>query len=207
MADTSTPPLSLHLTNYIVILILVLGFAWLWRDSQIRDQKTMALLEAAKATQSTSDKQANTQQQLALEQAEAQNKSLQRQLAEARTTEEQIALINRAAGDNVVQAPDHQAQNPSVEAPPVAATLSPEQVKTLAVDATTCKQAINQVSADKQVIEAKDNQIAARDSTIKAQDAEVKKARGNRMERVMKALKYVGIGVAVGSILAKAGVL
>lgn len=129
-------------------------------------------------------------------------------MASAKTTLQQIALINKQAGTNLQPAPPtattpppgpNPSQQPLPDAPKPAATLSAEDIEKLAQQSVKYQEAENQVGADQIELQGKDQQIAARDKTIDSQNAEITALKGgSHLKRFLKAAKYVAIGVAVG---------
>lgn len=204
MADTTTAtPNKIHWILYPVLAAVVLLPVWLWHDTQVRDAALIQTVASAKATQATVDKQANADISQANQDLQKQNADLQASLQKARTTAQQVALINQQAGTHLQVQPvtpsaDHQADNPSQLTQPVV-TASPEDVQAIAKQTIDFKEAQNQVATDPLVIAAKDQQIEARDTTIKDQGQEITALKGgSHWKRFWTATKHVAIGVAIG---------
>ncbi len=210
MADTTTATSNkIHWILYPVLAAVVLLLVWLWHDTQVRDAALIQTVASAKATQATVDKQANADISQANQDLQKQNADLQASLQKAKTTAQQVALINQQAGTHLQVQPvapsaDHQADNPSQSTPlfglmqPVM-TFSPEDVQSIAKQTIDFKEAQNQGATDQLVIAAKDQQIEARDTTIKDQGQEITALKGgSHWKRFWTATKHVAIGVAIG---------
>ena len=204
MADTTTATSNkIHWILYPVLAAVVLLLVWLWHDTQVRDAALIQTVASAKVTQAAVDKQANATITQTNQDLQKQNADLQASLQKAKTTAQQVALINQQAGTHLQVQPvapstDHQADNPSQSTQPVV-TVSPEDVQSIAKQTIDFKEAQNQVAIDQLVIAAKDQQIEARDTTIKDQGQEITALKGgSHWKRFWTATKHVAIGVAIG---------
>jgi len=204
MADTTTATSNkIHWILYPVLAAVVLLLVWLWHDTQVRDAALIQTVASAKVTQAAVDKQANATITQTNQDLQKQNAGLQASLQKAKTTAQQVALINQRVGTHLQVQPgapntDHQADNPSQLTQPVV-TVSPEDVQSIAKQTIDFTEAQNQVAADKVVIAAKDQQIEARDTTIKDQGQEITALKGgSHWKRFWTATKHVAIGVAIG---------
>ena len=204
MTDTTTATLNkIHWILYPVLAAVVLLLVWLWHDTQVRDAALIQTVASAKATQATVDKQANADISQANQDLQKQNADLQASLQKAKTTTQQVALINQQAGTHLQAQPvtpsaDPQAINPSQSTQPVV-TVSPEDVQSIAKQTIDFKEALNQVATDLLVDAAKDQQIEARDTTIKDQGQEITVLKGgSHWKRFWTATKYVVIGATIG---------
>jgi hypothetical protein len=204
MADTTIATSNkIHWILYPVLAAVVLLLVWLWHDTQVRDAALLQTVASAKVTQATVDKQANATISQTNQDLQKQNADLQASLQKAKTTAQQVALINQQAGTHLQVQPvapsaDHQATNPSQSTQPVV-IISPEDVKEIAKQTVDFKEAQNQVGVDQLIIAAKDQQIGARDTTIKAQGQEITTLKGgSHWKRFWTATKHVAVGVVIG---------
>jgi hypothetical protein len=201
MADTPTTS-RIHLVAYPLLGVAVFALLVFWHNTKVKDAAAAQVVTVAKATQASTDKQATTtinQTEATLQQ---QNKVLKGQLAAAKTTAQQVALLNQEAGTKVEveQEPSSQAENPSPRAPQI--VISPEDLATLAKQGVDFKQEENQVAADQLIIAAKDEQIVVRDNTIKAQGVQIIELKGgSKWHRFFTATKHVAEGAVLGTAI------
>ena len=157
------------------------------------------LVKQAQASQKTIDQQAVDEREQANQVLQKENSSLKRQLADAKTVQQQVDLINKIQGTKIEPTP--QASNPSLPDAPV--PVSPQDIKQLATKSEECAEDKNQVAADAISLKTQQNQIEARDNTIAQQGQEIKSLKGSHLKRFLTALKWVGIGAASGIIAEK----
>jgi hypothetical protein len=199
MADTTTvSPNRIHWILYPALGAVVLLLLWAWHDTQVRDAALVQAVATAKTSQATADKQATGDIAQATQNLQKQNTDLQNSLQKAKTTAQQIALINQQAGTHLqvqAQPPTPQATDPSQPS----VVITPVDVQTIAKQTVDFKEAQNQVAADKIVIASKDVQIEARDTTIAAQTKEITTLKGgSHLKRFLTATKHIVIGAVIG---------
>ena len=181
---------------YLVLVGAVVAGIWLWRDTATKDQKIMAdLVKQAQSSQKAADKQALDEVNAANADLQSKNTSLKKQLADAKTVQQQIQLVNKLEGTSI------QAQTPSVPDAPIPVT--PQDIQVLAVNGEQCAEDKNQVAADQITISAQRDQLVARDNTIASQQADIKTLKGSHLKRFLTTLKWVSIGVATGVVVDK----
>lgn len=181
---------------YLVLVGAVVAGIWLWRDTATKDQKIMAdLVKQAQTSQKAVDKQALDEVNAANADLQSKNTSLRKQLADAKTVQQQIQLVNKLEGTSI------QAQSPSVPDAPIPVT--PQDIQVLAVNGEQCAEDKNQVAADQITISAQRDQLVARDNTIASQQADIKTLKGSHLKRFLTTLKWIGIGVGTGIVIDK----
>jgi multidrug efflux pump subunit AcrA (membrane-fusion protein) len=213
MATTVTVPTpTIHWLLYPLLVGGLLFGLYLWHDTEVKDAAAIQAVAAAKTSQTTVDKQADTATASAQALLQQQNSNLQAQLAAAKTIQQQVALVNKAAGINAQVQPNSQAQNPSSPATtipfvPSIAITQPDFTK-LANEAVDCEETKNQVAADQVQIAGDKNKLDAADSVVAADDKEITVLKGgSHLKRFLTATKHVlvgaGIGAAIGYAIAK----
>jgi hypothetical protein len=207
MADTTTTSNNtIHWILYPVLAAVIGLVVWLWHDTQVHDAAVIQAVATAKSNQTTVDKQATVTISQADKNLQTQNEALQATLAKAKSTAQQIALINQDAGTHLSIQPavdnSSQATNPSQGAPVV--TIAPEDVPVIAKQTVDFKEALNQVAADKLVIASETQELDACNSTQQAQDKEITTLKGgSHFKKFLKAAEYVAIGAGVGYVAGK----
>ena len=203
MADiTNTQSSKIHWILYPVLAAVILLLIWLWHDTQVHDAALVQAVATARSNQAAVDKQVNADISQADQTLQKQNADLQASLQKAKTTAQQVALINEQTGTHLQEeATTPQATNPSQLTPPVV-TVSPEDVQTIAKQTVDFKEAENQVATDQLILAAKDQQIRVQSTTIQDQTQEITALKGgSRWKRFLTASKHVAIGVAIGVVI------
>lgn len=193
------PTPTKHWVLYPVLVgVAILGF-WLWRDTATKDQTFMQqLVKQAQQSQKTIDQQAVDERDQANKVLTSENASLKKQLADAKTVQQQIDLINKLQGTKIEPAP--QTTNPLPDAP---VPVSPQDISQLATKSEECAEDKNQVAANTITIRTQQDQINARNDTIAQQGAEIKSLKGSHLKRFLTTVKWLGIGVGTGILVEK----
>lgn len=195
---TITASTRTHLIVYSS-LVAVLGLLlWLWHDTRIKDAAALKAITTDKAAQLQTAAQAVATEKAAQTELATKNAALQEQLKQAKTSAQQVALINSAAGTHLVI--DTTSPTPGIIPSQPVVTLPTSDLPTLAKDTVDFQQLQNQIDADSDILKAKDAQLTADAKTISDQGQEITILKGgSHWQQFVKAAKHVGIGVVIGT--------
>src|SRR5579859_7754464 len=100
MASITVTP-NKHWLLYPVLVAAFLGAIWLWRDTSNRDIAAIQAAAEAYKKQKVVDQQAQESDRIAQATLAMKNQNLQKQLTAAKTTAQQVAVINQNAGTKI----------------------------------------------------------------------------------------------------------